>query len=706
MMQAFEKFMPCAANDAPWADSDALAALFDAGGAAMALIDLKGGRFEQVNPRCRELLGLDAERARWLRLADLAPEAERAGLLGALRSDGRWEGEWAYRRAEGALVWLQAAVCVARRDEGGEPTHAVAVMLDVSEQRRSLERLRAKEELSLQSQLAGGLAIFSRDLRTNGVTSSTAALAMLGLPDGQSGINVSDALGLVLPEDAPRLRQSIAETLARGEKTLRAEFRVRRANDGQLRDIELRAQYEYDENGLPLRSLGVAIDVTERKQTEQRLEFAAHHDALTGLSNRKFFNEQLAEACAYATQGQRIAVLCLDLDRFKDVNDTLGHPIGDQLLVLVGRRLRSQLRAADKLARLGGDEFAIVQMGLREPEDASLLARRLVAKLREPFVLDGQRVVIGVSVGVAVAPRDGFQAQDLLKAADLALYEAKAQPNKGWRHFEPKMNAQAKARYELESELRHALEAQEFELFYQPMLDAPDLTVMKFEALIRWRHPLRGLLSPDSFIPACELNGMICEMGDWVLRQACADAATWPHDIGVAVNVSAVQLASGDLDISIADALQASGLNADRLEVEITETALLQNTEATFETLLKVKALGVRIVMDDFGVGYASLGYLQSFPFDKVKLDRSFTRDVAVSPQGAAKVKAMLDLCAAFDLATTLEGVETQAQLEALARLGGTKVQGFLFSPPRPADCVPELIERFGRGAASPPAAA
>ena len=692
------------ADAAFWAKGDALSALFDVSGAAMALIDLKGGRFRRVNPRGRELLGIDAERARRLRLADFATDAQRAALLDALRGEGRSQDEWAWRRPEGPRIWLQAAICVERRDKDGEPTHAVAVLLDVSEHREHLERLRANEDLSMQCQMASGLALFSRDLRTNDVKSSPSALALLGLSAGEERIDFSDALALVLPEDAPQLRQSIDQTLARREKDLRAEFRVRRADDGQLRDIELRARYEYDEDGVPLRSLGVALDVTERKRTEQQLEFAAHHDPLTGLSNRKFFNEQLAAACAQAKQGHWIAVLCLDLDRFKDVNDTLGHPIGDQLLVLVGRRLRAQLRAADKLARLGGDEFAVVQMGLREPEDAGLLARRLVAKLREPFVLDGQRVAIGVSVGVAVAPRDGSQAQDLLKAADLALYEAKAQPNRGWRYFEPKMNAQAKARYELESDLRRALEAREFELYYQPMLDAPDFRVIKFEALIRWRHPVRGLLSPDSFIPACEQNGMICEIGDWVLQQACADAATWPHEIGVAVNVSPVQLASGDLDASVAAALEASRLRADRLEIEITETSLLHDAEANFEALRKVKALGVRVAMDDFGIGYASLGYLQSFPFDKVKIDRSFTRDVAVSTQGAAKVKAMLDLCAAFDLATTIEGVETQAQLETLARLGGTRVQGFLFSPPRPADCVPEMIERFG-GAASPPAA-
>jgi predicted signal transduction protein with EAL and GGDEF domain len=338
-------------------------------------------------------------------------------------------------------------------------------------------------------------------------------------------------------------------------------------------------------------------------------------------------------------------------------------------------------------------------MGLREPEDAAHLANRLVAKLREPFQLDGQRVTIGVSVGVAVAPRDGLLAPDLLKAADLALYEAKAQPNRGWRYFEPKMNAQAKARYELENDLRRALEAKEFALFYQPMLDAPDLRVMKFEALIRWRHPVKGLLSPDAFIPACEQNGMIGQIGDWVLRQACADAAQWPRDIGVAVNISAVQVAGGDLHNSVAAALAESGLTADRLEIEINETALLQNAEGTFEALRKVKALGVRIAMDDFGLGYASLGYLQDFPFDKVKIDKSFTQEVDVSPQGAAKLKAMLDLCAALDLSTTIEGVETQAQLETLERLGGTRVQGFLFSPPAPADCVPDLIDRFRGGA-------
>ena len=682
----------------------ALAALFEAGTAAIVLLDLRSGRFERVNARFCKLLNYDAATLMTKRLRDvLHPDdvhAVASAFRDALGATGCWEGEIRHLRSDGAPLWLHAGVTVWGRDANGAPTHAVAVLQDVTERRATVERLRVSEEMLRLGQRVGRIATLSRDMRIDRLTFGPMSREIFGLPDSDAAVPFDEFMKIVHPEDVAGLKQSSLTALARQEAEFAAEFRIVRRNDGASRHIDLRVRYHYDEAGVPLGSIGVGIDVTERKAAEQRLEFAAHHDPLTGLPNRALFRNRLDAACAGAARGELIAVLCLDLDRFKDVNDTLGHPIGDQLLVLVGRRLQGQLRATDIVARLGGDEFAVIQTGLREHEDAGRAARRLVEKLREPFQIEGNRVTIGASAGIAVGPRDGAKGEDLMKAADLALYEAKSQPNRGWRYYEPQMNAQAKERYELEADLRRALREGEFELYYQPMLDAGALQVQKFEALIRWRHPQKGLIPPDRFIPACEQNGMICEIGDWVLQRACADAASWPGGIGVAVNVSAVQVSDGGLDASVSVALAASGLDPGRLELEITETALLHDTEATCALLLRVKALGVRIALDDFGVGHASLGYLQSFPFDKVKIDRSFTREVDRSARGAAVVRAMLDLCAAFDLVTTVEGVETEAQFRTLGLAQGVKVQGYLFSPPRPADCVLEMIEKFGGGSA------
>ena len=716
MLNLIELTTPLARDGERWTDNPAntelapaLAALFEVGAAAIALLDLRDETFERVNARYGALLNYDAAILIRKRMRDvLHPEdilAHEASFRKALTAAGRWEGEIRHLRSDGALVWLNTDVTVWRRGALGAPTHAVAVLHDVTQQRGAVEQLRVSGELLRRGQQVGRIATLSCDMKADLMTFGPMARAMFGLPPDGAAIPFADFLKFVHPDDVAVLKRVSIKALARHEVEFTREFRIVRSGDAAIRHIELRVRFDYDDEGAPVSSIGVGIDITERKAAEQRLEFAARHDPLTGLPNRAHFRDRLDEACAHASHGDLIAVLCLDLDRFKAVNDTLGHPVGDQLLVLVGRRLQGLLRATDMVARLGGDEFAVIQMGLREREDAATLARRLVQKLREPFLIEGDRVTIGASVGVAVRPCDGRSGEELMKAADLALYEAKAAPNRGWRYFEPQMNAQARERHELEADLRRALQENEFELFYQPMLDAGALRVQKFEALIRWRHPQKGRIAPDKFIPACEQNGLICEIGDWVLKRACADAAGWPFGIGVAVNVSAVQVSDGDLAASVAAALEASGLAPGRLELEITETALMQDTQATFAMLARVKALGVCIALDDFGVGHASLGYLQRFPFDRVKIDRSFTREVDQSARGAAVVRALLDLCAAFEMVATVEGVETQEQFRKLGLSAGAKVQGYLFSPPRPADCVPDLIEKFGGGVGASQAA-
>jgi diguanylate cyclase (GGDEF)-like protein len=432
-------------------------------------------------------------------------------------------------------------------------------------------------------------------------------------------------------------------------------------------------------------------DITERKRAEARIRHMARHDALTDLPNRVLLRERMEEALrVQRREGQAFAVLCLDLDQFKAVNDTLGHPVGDALLKAVAERLGTVGRAGDTIARLGGDEFALIQP-LARPHEAEALARRIIATVSRPYDLDGQHVVIGTSIGIAVAPLDGDDPDILLKNADLALYRAKADGRGGARFFEAEMDAQIKRRRRLEIDLRAAHAENQFELWYQPQVAVATGRVGGFEALLRWRHPERGLVSPADFIPLAEEIGLIVPLGEWVIRTACLEAAHWPADIGVAVNVSAAQFGSRSLEKVVLAALAAAGLNPRRLELEITESVLLTDTEATLATLHRLRGMGVRIAMDDFGTGYSSLSYLRRFPFDKIKIDRSFVRDLERADCSAI-VEAVAELAAKLGMATTAEGVETQAQLDMVRAKGCTEVQGYLFSPPRPAVHVPALI--------------
>lgn len=677
----------------------ALAALFETGTAGIAEVDMQSGRFVRVNQRFCEFVKRDAALLLTLRPSDITHPDDREAVVAdarkAMEGVGRWEAEVRHILPNGETVWARLGSSIWKRDESGAPLRRITIVQDITESVRSKERQRQSEELLRLGQQVGRIGTFTHDIETGLVRCGADARRMFGQPPGDEPIEFEAWTAAFHPEDQPRILEAIKVTLQRGDAELACELRII-GPDGCLRHLELRVGYFYDEAGRPTRTVGAAIDVTERKQAEERLTHAARHDTLTGLPNRALFRERLNQATSRAQYGQGFAVLCLDLDRFKDVNDTFGHPQGDRLLIEVAARLREELRPDDTLARLGGDEFAVIHASSGDPEEVGRLARRLVDRLGEPFVLSGQRVLIGASVGVAVAPRDGAQGEELLSAADLALYQAKAQTMRGWRFFEPQMNVAAQSRRDLERDLRAAVEREEFELFYQPVLEVSSLRIKHFEALIRWRHPQRGLVAPDSFIPLCEQAGLILPLGAWVLRRACEEAASWPAEIGVAVNISAVQVAAGNLDFIVAAALAESGLKSERLELEITETSLLNNSESTLATLHKIKALGVRIAMDDFGAGHSSLGYLQRFPFDKVKIDRAFARDVDCSPKSAAIVKAMLDLCAALGLTTTIEGVETEAQFRALAKMGGTKVQGYLFSRPQPAHCVPALLAQFG----------
>jgi diguanylate cyclase (GGDEF)-like protein len=435
-------------------------------------------------------------------------------------------------------------------------------------------------------------------------------------------------------------------------------------------------------------------DITEWLEAQAKISHMARHDALTGLPNRVLFHEQLEQGLPRAGSNDQLAVLCLDLDHFKDINDSLGHPIGDALLKEVGRRLKATVGDNDTVARLGGDEFAVVQIGRSEEAAARVLAGRLVEVISAPYEIDDHQIIIGVSIGISLSPQDGSNPDELLKNADLALYRAKADGRGTYRFFETGMDARAQARRLLEMDLRAALQRNEFEAYYQPIRDVASDRVVAFEALLRWNHPQRGLIAPINFIPLAEETGLIVQLGEFVLHGACADAATWPDDVDVAVNLSPVQFKSPNLIASVTAALAASGLSARRLELEITESVLLQNSEATLTTLHELRAMGVRISLDDFGTGYSSLSYLRSFPFDKIKIDRSFVSELATREDSMAIIRAVTGLGRSLGIVTTAEGVENDAQLELLRREGCTQAQGYLFSKPRPASDVAIMLNR------------
>jgi diguanylate cyclase (GGDEF)-like protein len=378
-------------------------------------------------------------------------------------------------------------------------------------------------------------------------------------------------------------------------------------------------------------------------------------------------------------------VLCIDLDHFKAVNDSLGHPIGDDLLKQAADRLRRCVRETDFIARTGGDEFAIIQLGEAEPAGATSLATRIIEALSAPYEIGGHPVTLGASIGIAVAPSDGTEVDELIKHADMALYRAKSEGRGIYRFFEPEMDKQMHDRWQLQLDLRNALNRGEFELYYQPILDLSSNEVRGLEALIRWNHPKRGQIAPIEFIPLAEETGLIVQIGEWVLRQACAEAMRWPDHVEIAVNVSPIQFKNAGLVKTVFSALTAAGLPAKRLELEITETILLQDSADTLATLHQLRALGVRIAMDDFGTGYASLSYFRSFPFDKIKIDRSFIQGLGEGNSSLAILRAIASLADNLSIVSTAEGVETEEQLAKIRIEGITQVQGFLVSPPRPA---------------------
>ena len=567
----------------------------------------------------------------------------------------------------------------------------VATHEDVTDQQRH-ERLLAEKAAELElvnsrfdaalSNMTQGISLFDRERRL--VVWNARYAEIYGLPRGllKVGTHVNEVMGNLVVRGILKGENdqfAVDAKIASMNELSADTSRVEEFADGTL--ILVSRQPTADGGWVATHE-----DITERRRAEAEITRLARHDVLTGLANRAEFNAKLAEASKRVKRyGGAITVMMLDLDKFKAVNDTLGHPAGDKLLVEVAQRLKSSLRETDVLARLGGDEFAIIQEGgPTQHEGAIALALRIIHSITQPFDLDGCQANVGTSIGIALAPEHGIDPVDLLKRADLALYAVKSGGRNDYRLFQPEMLEAAQSQQTAESELRDAVEREEFELHYQPVMDAKTLRISGAEALIRWRHPTRGLIGPNQFIPLAESTGLIVPLGDWVLQRACADAASWPEHIKVAVNVSAVQFKKGNLFDVILCTLVETGLAPDRLELEITETVLLENQEAHLLSIRQLKNLGISIALDDFGTGYSSMKYLTVFPFDKIKIDKSFTQDALNRRDCKAVIESTLALARGLGTVTTAEGVETQEQLEYMRDAGVNFVQGYLVGRPVP----------------------
>ncbi|WP_444455496.1 putative bifunctional diguanylate cyclase/phosphodiesterase [Rhodobacter capsulatus] len=581
------------------------------------------------------------------------------------------------------------------RDPAGEVVGISAIFRDISQSMKIFEELRQSEETLRFALEAAQAAPWRWNSSADTSECSEAFLRQHGLDPAQSSVCFADWLASLHPDDRAATEASVQAALQAQVRDHCMQYRIAPERVGGPRWIESFGRIERDAQGGAQIINGISFDVTERFVAHERIAYLAHHDGLTGLPNRALFLDRLEAALARVRRGPGCAVLLIDLDRFKEVNDTLGHPAGDALLCAVTKRLRAEVSEADTLARLGGDEFAVLLTETDDPRVAVALAERLISTVETGFQIDGRPISIGASVGIAMAPSDGLSAKALVKAADVALYRAKADGSGCLRFFEPESDTRMQQRRALESDLRRAWAARDFELFFQPIIDMKTRRVSCLEALLRWHHPDRGWVSPETFIPLAEEMGLIVQIGEWVLCEACTAAMTWPETLRVAVNLSPVQLAHIGLAEAITAALARTGLAADRLELEITETVMMKETRATLATLERLKALGLRIAMDDFGAGYSSLRNLQRFPFDKVKIDRAFTAGLGHSRQSAAIVRAVTGMCLSLGMVSTAEGVETEAQLDALDREGCTEAQGYLFSKPVPAANVPALLDRL-----------
>jgi diguanylate cyclase (GGDEF)-like protein/PAS domain S-box-containing protein len=620
-------------------------------------------------------------------LSQLQPVLQQSGDAGQLmmRRDGDLQATSEALMANGR--WLRISRSPTR-DDG-----FIVLCSDISRlkvQERSLLERKAQLDLALNN-MTHGLCMF--DAKGRLIISNQRYTSMYGVPAALTAVGTPLQSLLQYLVDKKTFAECGEDTFAAvNSNPPGSSFQLVRAlTDGRLISIS----HESTADG---GWVAIHEDVTERQRAEAHIAYLARHDQLTDLPNRVFFREELDKSVRRLRKGEKFAILCLDLDRFKSVNDSLGHSIGDKLLGAVAGRLAACVEEQDFVARLGGDEFAVIQSNVVRPEESGALAGRIIDRVGAPYEIEGQQLNVGVSIGIAIAPADGKDADQLLKNADLAMYRAKADGRGSYCFFEAEMDARIQARRALETELRSALNEGQLQLFYQPVVDAASGRVRCFEALLRWFHPRLGAVPPSEFVPLAEESGLIGPLGQWVLRSACAQAAKWPAQFRIAVNLSPIQFKHSNLVNVIVGALAASGLPASRLELEITESLLLEADPKNIAVLHELRTLGVHIVMDDFGTGFSSLNYLRSFPFDKIKIDRSFVNDIAKGGESMAIVKAIIDLARALDIAVVAEGVETEEQLKRLVAEGCNEVQGYYFSKPAPIENFEKILfEHNGR---------
>jgi diguanylate cyclase (GGDEF)-like protein len=650
--------------------------LLDADG-QIALANSRASEFVQTAPQLLnlDLSQLDPTSSAPSRAAAMPHLSDLDGLASEAKlPDGRWLRVSRSPTQEGGVMLVYSDITTLKQQEA--ELHATNLRLDAA--------------LTHMSQ---GLCLYDRDARLQVVNRRFCEIFDISPELVLPGMTLEGVLSLSVAA-GNHGNHTVADLLAECEGFLahhECGNYFQHLSDGRIISI---AHRPTSEGGW----LVSCEDVTEQRRAESQIAFMARHDALTKLPNRSMFAERIERAIAEAGRGMGFALLCLDLDNFKQVNDTLGHPVGDELLCAVAGRLGACVREIDTVARLGGDEFAIIQSGVQDAKDSESLARRVVECIGTAYELNGHRVVTGCSVGISVAPGDGTTGEKLLKNADVALYRAKMDGRGTWRFFEPAMDASLQRRRNLELDLREAMDRNEFELFYQPFYDLRSDRINGFEALLRWHHPTRGMVPPDQFIPIAEEIGLIIPLGEWVLCRACEQAALWPNELKIAVNVSAAQFRVPGLVEVVADALAASELSAHRLELEITESVLLANSAETLTILHRLRALGLSIALDDFGTGYSSLSYLRSFPFDKLKIDQSFVRDGIADNGSRLIVRAVISLGKSLGMRTIAEGVETLEQLNQMRAEGCHEAQGFLFSRPVPTTEVAATIMNWISG--------
>jgi len=666
--------------------------LFDSNPLPMWVYDCETLRFLAVNDAALKHYGYSREQFLTMTILDIRPpemreEVEREVRVQIERGSGRL---WQHTKADGSSITVE--VFTRGLSHEGRSAALVAV-LDVTERMRTESELRqTRAFLDAVVENIPAMLFVKEAKEHRFILFNKAGEELLGVPRAELiGRNDHD---LFPKREADQFVARDRAVLQSGELQITEEERIHTPHNG-LRLLRTKKIAIPDDSGRPKYLLGISEDITERKRAEGRITHMAHHDSMTGLANRVLLRERLEHALGrMLEQESRLAVLYVDLDFFKDVNDALGHPVGDALLRMAAERLRGCVREGDTVARLGGDEFAIIQDSIRDDEQATDLAKRIAAVINAPFQVEGHDVALSASIGIALAPRDGSDPDTLLKFADMALYAAKTDGRRTFRFFEAEMNARLHARRAMEIDLRLAFARREFELYYQPTIDIASGRIVGVEALLRWHHPERGMVPPGEFIALAESIGLIVPLGEWVLRQACTEAARWPDEVSVAVNLSPLQFKNANLVQTVTAALAAAGMPARRLELEITESVLLQENENNPATLHRLRDLGVRVALDDFGTGYSSLSYLRVFPFDRIKIDGSFVKELPHNVECVSIVRAMVDLARGLQMGTTAEGVETPEQLEALRAYGCTAAQGYLFSRPVPAADLRELLAR------------